>query len=480
MNYPLTFILIFLISSAVIVSTFILSIRLQLILFWAYLPFVDLLKRMVFLDPNASSTNMYAILFTQDLFLLAILSKVIINIINQTVRVKIQAVDIAVLMFALISAASAIATSSVPITARIAAIGMRVWPMITYFLAASYLSDPDSLKRIWRLTLILGIMVALYGIRQFFFGVLPFEAFWFENASTSTDALNLQFSATLGVFRTYGTLDSHDSYGIFLGICLIFAWVWKRNLGLVKWLLIFLVLAFGLVLSFTRLTWLMPVLAAGFIFFFTYSRVRPFFSLRNLRKPSLLLLFITSSFGIIYIALSFLHGVRFFSATSNSYLERAFDTGTLEARLRGNRFLSENTDFSIFGNGLASSAYFARKFEYVSTVENYHNVFLDMISEMGVLGLFFFLVLLYFLFKAGITSIVYQRDPNNRMLLVGLFGLILAMMMVSHFNNAVFYFGRAIPVYFWSMTGILAHFERPIIQFFTAPDKASFERFQND
>ncbi|HKZ43205.1 MAG TPA: hypothetical protein VJ044_19765, partial [Candidatus Hodarchaeales archaeon] len=148
----------------------------------------------------------------------------------------------------------------------------------------------------------------------------------------------------------------------------------------------------------------------------------------------------------------------------NSYLVRAFGTGTLEARLRLSRFLGENTDLSILGNGLAGSGFFARKFDFVSEDVNYHNMFIDMIDAMGLVGLGFFLILLYVLIRAGLTNVIFQTVPETRNYLVALFGLLLAMLTVGHFNGAVFYFGRAIPVYFWSIAGILAHFERPASQ----------------
>jgi hypothetical protein len=461
MDFPVTFLLVFSISILAILSTFFLSIRGQLFVLWAYLPFVDMLKRMVFLDPNASSVNMYAVLFTQDIFLLGILGKVLLSIFSNPVRIRFRAVDLAILLFALISAISALITPTVPLSGRIAAIGMRVWPMVTYFLAASYLNDSISLRRLSKLTLILGVVVAIYGINQFFFGMLPFEELWYERAYTSSNVAHMQFYLSRGIFRAFSTLDSHSSFGLFLGICIIFTWAWKRNLGALKWFLLTFVLSFGLILTFTRFTWLMPILAAGFIFVFNYSRIRPFISLGNLRKASFILLFVTGSFGIFYLAMSSIHGMRFVSATSNAYLRRALGTGTLEARLRVSNFFGGDMSISFLGNGLAASNYFARKFDFVSVDVNYHNIFVDMVDAMGVIGLVSFLLLLYLLFRSAIISIINQSEPQTRTLLVAIFGLLLALITVGHFNGAVFYFGRAIPVYFWSIAGILANFGRP-------------------
>jgi hypothetical protein len=222
-----------------------------------------------------------------------------------------------------------------------------------------------------------------------------------------------------------------------------------------------LLISSGLILSFTRFTWLNPILAFGFIFLFKYDRIRPLFYFPNLRKASLILLAITTSFGVFYLAMSSLYGISLVSASSNSYLRRALGTGTFEARLKVSNLLVGDTRASLLGKGLASTGYFARKFDFSVTDINYHNIYVDTVDKMGFVGLGIFVIFLYLLIRSAVIQINSQTNPQTRELLIFLFGVFLALMTVSHFNGAVFYFGRAIPVFFWSICGILVHFKSP-------------------
>jgi hypothetical protein len=473
MEYPVTFTLFLILSILILISMFTLSIRGQLLLFWAYLPFVDTLKRLVFLDASADPSNMYYLILTQDLLLLGILFKMILAVTSRPVRLRVRAVDIAVGLFVAYSVLSVFLSQGVPLSAQVAALGMRVWPLIAYYLAAAYLSDTKSGRRLAKLSIVVGVIVAIYGIRQFFFGVLPFEELWLNLAEGSSNVATLRSNANLGVFRTFGTMDSHSSYGLFLGTCLVLVWPLRSRLGLIPSLLLSMVLASGLILSFTRFTWLMPILAFGFIISFKYDRVRPFFQIHNLRKASLFLLLITSSFAIFYLAMSSLYGVRLVSAASNSYLRRALGTGTFEARLKVSNLIGNDTSTSLIGKGLASTGYFARKFEFSSSDINYHNIYVDMIDQMGIIGLGIFLILLYLVIRTALIRINAQANLKNREFLVSLFALFLAMMTVGHFNGAVFHFGRAIPFYFWAICGILTHFQISEDNDITSTDQSS-------
>jgi hypothetical protein len=201
----------------------------------------------------------------------------------------------------------------------------------------------------------------------------------------------------------------------------------------------------------------MPILAAVFIFLFTYRRIRPLIDLNRLRRATVLLLIVIGSFFFFYQAMSFLysHGL---GAISNPYLRRALTTGTLSDRLRASDLLLTNTKISIMGDGLGSAGYFARKFGYETTNVDYHNIFVDMIDSMGLIGLFLFIYLLYFSFKQALWNIHHEPEPYARRLLISLFCLILGMITVGHFNGAVFHFGRALPIYFWGILGILTHY----------------------
>lgn len=441
-----------------VLCTIFLSVEKQLLLLWVMLPFVDTFKRMVWLDADAGTMEMYLVLIAQDIIVAGILLKIALAFLKSDLKVRFRAVDGAVALFGLYSLSSALLTPGVPLIGRLATAGLWVWPISAYFLAARYLSGPRQVNQVTKLMVALAFIVALYGIHQFFGGFFPYETAWFERATNSANIAHLQYDASVGVFRTFGTMDSHSSYGIFLGIGLILAWAWRQRLGLPLWLGLSLIIAFGLALSFTRFTWAMPIFAAGFIFLFSYRKIRPLFDLKNWRRASWLLLGIVGAFFAFYLMMVGLYG-RQLVPVSSPYLYRALGTGTLEARLQVNSVsIGRLKSAGLTGRGLAGSGFFARKFGFESKDVDYHNIFVDMLDSMGVLGLSIFLGLLYLLFKQSIKTIESQTRWQTRRVLVALFGLVLAMLTVGHFNGAVFYFGRALPYYFWAICGILAHY----------------------
>ncbi|MBC8492606.1 MAG: hypothetical protein H8D43_02380, partial [Chloroflexi bacterium] len=287
-------------------------------------------------------------------------------------------------------------SSKVPFATRLAAVESYVWPMVMYYLAAYHLSRSRDVDALSRLITGSAVVVALYGIHQFFGGLLPFEEAWLARATTSISAFHVQFNIqAFGVFRTFATLDSSGTYGLFLGMGLILAWARHFRLGTLLWLGAPFLMAFGLILSFHRFTWIMPAIAAAFVLLFRYRRIKPLFNLQKLHRASLVLLAMIGSFVVFYAVVSNLAGTSLVT-TANPYLRRALTTSTLYARVR---WTSELSKISLFGQGLASEGGIAGKFGGETMDVYLHNLFADILESMGIVGLGLFLWLLYLLFK---------------------------------------------------------------------------------
>jgi hypothetical protein len=445
-----------------VLGTCALSERSLLLLFFAFLPFVNLLKRLVYLDATAGSTEMYMVLASQDLLLGVVVLKAIGTAVRQKVWLRFSSVDGAVCALGLYSMLSIVLFSrGAPWTAQLAALENLVCPMIMYFLAAYYLNRSRDLLSLSKVIIIVVLIVSLYGIQQFFIGLNSFEQAWFADTDTASKFVQ-QMQRDLkvyGIFRTFSTMDSHGCYGILLGIGLMLAWARRYRLGVPVWVAVSLIIAFGLILSLTRYTWIMPVMAAAFVFLFQFHKIRSFFTERNPRQISCIVMAVLiGSFFALTLILSSLYRAELVSL-SNPYIRRAFETNTLYARLKWRDILSAQ-DISILGNGLANIKRFAEKFGFESGDISYHNIFIDMLDSQGVIGLTLFLLLLYLLFKRAVTAVqVTQTDALARRLLVALFALVVAMLWAGHFNDAVFYHGRVIPYFFWGFCGILAHFD---------------------
>jgi hypothetical protein len=450
-------------------STVVFSIRHQLMILWIMLPFLDLFKRLAYYDSAANDTYVYLILLTSDLILIVIIIKDLLVQLRKPVSIKFSFIDISILLFFLISLSSALFLSNAPLIARLATAGNWVWPMVSFYLFGKYFNEKDRVLSLIKITIVLGVIVALYGIRQFFGGFLPFEEAWFLRSTTSENVASLQaYFVKRGVLRTFATMDSHSSYGIFLGISLLFAWIIRPIHRFSYSILIYVILSFGLVLSFTRFTYLLPLIAFGFVFLFYYRSIKPIINIHKYRRVMIILIAVVFSFFIFYVVMDLLYNYDIIPSFSNPYLNRIFGTGTLSARLRLNELSIPGNYLSLLGSGLASSSYFAAKFSFSSTDINFHNIFLDMLGSLGIIGLASFLFFLFFFIRHVLKLIKFDDDRISKRILIGLFSLILGMLMVGHFNGAVFYFGRALPIYFWGICGILAHYQlemfKPAVQ----------------
>jgi hypothetical protein len=443
-------------------AALVLSERHLLLLFFMLLPFINLLKRLIFLDQSVGTIETYMVLAAQDLLLGGIVLKAFIRAVQEKSRPVLSGVDGAVCAFGLYSMLSVLLLSpGASWTARLAALESLVWPITMYFLAVRYLNRKSDLLTLSNLTIIFACFVALYGICQFIWGLNPFEQAWYEDMKTaSSNVLHMERDLRdYGIFRTFSTLDSHGTYGIFLGIGLILAWARRFRIGTLTWIGASLLMGAGILVSFTRYTWVMPIVAALCFLALQSKKLMSLISIRSMNRIVVALLGgLVGSFLILTLILSGLYKTELVSP-SNPYVHRAFETNTLYARIQWRDFFSPQ-DASLFGNGLAATGRLAGKFEFESGDINYHNIFIDMMDSLGLFGLILFLLLLYLLLKRALITIRYLDDPLARRLLAALFALVLAMLWVGHFNGAVFYHGRAVPYFFWGFCGILAHYPR--------------------
>ena len=443
-----------------VLTAFVLSERSLLLLFFILLPFINLLKRLIFLDQTVGSTETYMVLAAQDLLLGGVVLKALMRAVQEKSWLRLSGVDGAVCAFGLYSMFSAVLFSTgAPWTARFATFESQVWPIVMYFMAARYLNRRRDLITLSNVIIIFTSFVAFYGIYHFIWGLNSFEQAWYGDIETaSSNVLHMERDLELyGIFRIFSTLDSHGAYGIFLGIGLIIAWARLFRLGTLAWLGASLLMVFGIIISFTRYTWVMLIVAGICILALQSKKLMSRINIRNIRQTTgVLLAGLIGSFFILTLILSSLYRTELVSP-SNPYVHRAFETNTLYARIQWRDLLSAR-DTSMLGNGLATTGRFAGKFEFESKDINYHNIFIDMMDSLGLFGLTLFLWLLYLLFKRAFVIIRYLDDVLAQRLLVALFALVLAMLWVGHFNGAVFYHGRVIPYFFWGFCGILVHY----------------------
>lgn len=95
-----------------------------------------------------------------------------------------------------------------------------------------------------------------------------------------------------------------------------------------------------------------------------------------------------------------------------------------------------------------------QKLSHRTHANNAHNILLENLSQMGIVGLGIFLWLIFCIIKFGIHQIKNLKNEFQKMVAVGIFAGIIGM-LVDNIINVTFYF--VIPgFFFWLLLGILA------------------------
>lgn len=439
-----------------IVTSVLLNVRVQVLLFLGLLPLTGLLKRLVFLDPRASIEAMYLVLGMPDLLLAIILTKVSYLIIKRILKPRWGKADLMVAGFFGISSLSVLLSRGVPAVAKLATWEMCVLPMFFYLVGATLLSEIGLAWKFRQLVTRLGIVVAIYGIQQFLLGFWPFEQRWLKSVSGSSAIFHIQYAMEkYGFFRVFSTMDSHTDYGIFVGMALVLFLGIRRRTTPLMTAMVSVILGFSLLLSFSRTMWLMPVTFGICCFALSGRMIKPLLDLRRLRQPILWILALVLSYFIVVVILANLYGKQLVQ-TSNPWLLRVLETGTLAARLRGMSLLSQGR-VTLFGQGLATTGFIAQKFELQTQYVGTHNIFLEILELLGVVGVFCFILLLLFLLKRSFLLIDDSDNPWYKRYRIVLTALVVALVLVGHFSGPVFYWGKTLPYYFWGLCGMIGH-----------------------
>lgn len=103
--------------------------------------------------------------------------------------------------------------------------GVIYWivPVCFMFLSREFI-DEKVLKRIFGMVFATGILIAMYGYKQFMFGFAPFELQWIEMSGYT--ALRVY-----SVLRPISTFASGAEYAHYLGIAIIIGWVYVLRGG---------------------------------------------------------------------------------------------------------------------------------------------------------------------------------------------------------------------------------------------------------
>ncbi|WDL95257.1 hypothetical protein [Alicyclobacillus sp. ALC3] len=168
-----------------------------------------------------------------------------------------------------------------------------VVPLFWMVLSRQYL-DHRRMKKIIAASTVMGVLVALYGLKQTYFGYFPFEQQWI--ALTNIISMNVY-----GSVRAVSTFTSAQEYATYLGVAMMFAWFYvlrgKRSLKMPA-LVALGVMGWALFMESARGPIVTTMLGMAMM---------TVFSVRRLRSRLTLLAVVGGSLVVVFIGIGHIH-----------------------------------------------------------------------------------------------------------------------------------------------------------------------------
>ena len=286
-----------------------------------------------------------------------------------------------------------------------------------YFLTIYLIDSRDRLNKILKYFILGGFIASIIGVLQFFsqfiFSLDKMYNFWAYNVSMflygqnfgSVVIQNQSWFVNIGgkdFFRAISLFPDPHTFALYLGLVTplsigFFLYNNKKNKVLFSVQLFFML--FAVLLTFSRGAYVGFLVSSLFIsiFYFKYFKL-------NLRVNKKALASIFSGLVIVlFLLMNSVFGERLMSSFS---LSDVSNTGRIQIwSISGSVFL----DNPFFGVGLGNLPIFFDPTASVKSPINAHNTFLDISSELGLLGLVLFFGFLYFVFK----NLKYRKDKFN-------------------------------------------------------------------
>lgn len=336
--------------------------------------------------------------------------------------------------------------------------------ILVYFLTAMIIRTPSRAVGLLRFMTLIAVVVAAYGIVQQVTGVPEWDRVWFESRfpdSPLSWIAGYKLDSWLEL-RKFSTLQAPAATSGFYVITLILAFTLYYVNRKLRWLLAAGIIGIGLALTYVRAGWLSAGL--GILLLITLQRVDSRgLTNRKLFKTRVLLLM---GIGLFVVFLLFNLSSPLTSALPwgierrISSLVNPLDAGSMVARFR-----MWDEAFTVFranplGIGTGATGGASYRFGTATTVDS---MFLKVMVEQGVIGITLFILFCIILLKTAWQTYRRADIRNQRILLCGIFSIIVATIVNSTVAPTLEY--SVVAIHFWFLVGLL-----PIFTYYQAPD----------
>ncbi len=454
---PVTF-AIFLMALGISVVTWA-NINLGIALYLVIIPFVGLLKRLT-LWFSVSQFEWYLVLFAPDMILLFLCFHVVYRSIHKG-RFPYSKLHLPVLIFFVYCLILAF-HPGVPLLQGFAGFKLLSLSVLAYFIVSLGIKSISQIQQIFKITVGLAVLTGIYGIYQFYFGIATFEEAWLYSGRSIHKAGSPVLMPE-GVLRPFSTFASHDTFAFYLSISLILSIFFWRGRILLLGPAVSAFITIVLLRTLVRSAWMGAF--AGIVMYLVIRKGigRPKAILVGIIAILVLVLIVVPALSWIYqsswkdIKFRISHEIPIMMRNYidfSPYIAKSFSVGTYSDRaIAFNKFMNNKDLRPIFGHGIGSFGMAASKFGK-SKVDALHNLFLDLIYQIGWFGFGLFLWVIVRAFQIGVKIINSGVVGSRRIAAIACSGMSVVLVPGALTNNTMLL--PLTGVYFWLMVGILS------------------------
>lgn len=263
-----------------------------------------------------------------------------------------------------------------------------------YFIVTNTITDKKQLKVFLMTLLVSGIIVALIGVKQYFFGA-PQDDAWINEEMFS--------DIKTRVYSTFGNPNVLGEYLIIItSIAVGFFWSAKKPLGKTVFVGIAMLLGICLIFTMSRGSWL-GILFSAFIFVC--------FIERRLLAVGVIMLFL-----LPFVLPDWMLN-RFASITNMQETSAAFRLSIWKASFNMIKVYWP----SGIGIGSFNTVYPAYALEAAGAYHS-HNLFIQIMLELGIIGFGAFMTFLTFFYQKLLKTFIDIKDKSSKIFIAAIFG----------------------------------------------------------
>lgn len=322
--------------------------------------------------------------------------------------------------------------------------------VLLFFVGIYFGRDFKLIKRLWLITVALGIVGCVYGLKQLFIGYSAAEKLWFATTYFSTLFIK-------GVARPFSFFQAPSAFADYLVISIIgvlMVYYWSRFKGKIFILLLIPLFFYGILITSVRSNWIgalsvffvwfvviqmtnktsrIIIIALAFLCFFGYQFVDD--SLKADIKPEALLNVLNGKMGNQdYIDLMV--------TSRTGALTNPFEENSMLSRIALWKYLfvlTKDPVMALLGRGVGAL--------------NADSLYVTYLAEFGYPGFVFIILLICALIIKGMKTLDTLSDPRVIILTKGIIAFDLSFAIMNFTGSHIHAFpGDA---YFWFLNGVL-------------------------